>query len=385
MVQGVECYHVNVRLSRNLEDIGDFRIQKIFHLIRCCLSAIYLRFRHGVTNFYYVPAPGKSLALVRDWIVFSLCRPFFKRFVFHWHAAGLAIWLNRRLRFPTQSITRRLMKNVDLSIVLSQFSHIDPETLLPKRIELVRNGIPDPCPDFEKAVLPRRQARLAMRRRLLSGQSPSNGESSDVNGSHLFKVLFLAHCSREKGLFDTLDGVALANERLDRARSPIRVHLTVAGEFTRPRERAEFERRVRQPDLQLTDAEDGSRQTATLPAVHYAGFVGGEMKHRLFAESDCFCLPTYYRAESFGLVLVEAMAFGLPIIAARWRSIPEILPEDYPGIVPVRSPEMIADAILHWLNAASLEPLRSHFLRNFTVDRHLSRLAEAIRGIETGP
>ena len=44
-------------------------------------------------NFYYVPAPGKRVALYRDWLVMLLCRPFFKNIILHWHAAGLAKWL----------------------------------------------------------------------------------------------------------------------------------------------------------------------------------------------------------------------------------------------------------------------------------------------------
>ena len=74
------------------------------------------------------------------------------------------------------------------------------------------------------------------------------------------------------------------------------------------------------------------------PCVTYAGFVFGPAKQRILTESDCFCFPTYYYAESFGLVLVEAMAFGLPVITTRWRSIPELLPQDYPGFVDIRSP-----------------------------------------------
>ena len=50
--------------------------------------------------------------------------------------------------------------------------------------------------------------------------------------------------------------------------------------------------------------------------MRYCGFVAGEEKRRLFRESDCFCFPTYYPAESFGIVVIEAMAFELPVVAA---------------------------------------------------------------------
>ena len=47
------------------------------------------------------------------------------------------------------------------------------------------------------------------------------------------------------------------------------------------------------------------------PMVDYRGFVSGAGKEEVFRESDCFCFPTYYAAESFGLALVEAMASAI--------------------------------------------------------------------------
>ena len=55
---GITCYHVNARLSRNLEDIGEFRPQKVLLLLSYCLQAIWCRFRYGVTTLYYIPSPG---------------------------------------------------------------------------------------------------------------------------------------------------------------------------------------------------------------------------------------------------------------------------------------------------------------------------------------
>src|SRR3974390_1492332 len=45
---GGECYHVNARVSKELEDIGDFRVSKLFLLFGYCFKAIWYRFRYGV-------------------------------------------------------------------------------------------------------------------------------------------------------------------------------------------------------------------------------------------------------------------------------------------------------------------------------------------------
>ena len=135
----IECYHVNARLSRKLEDIGDLRIGKFILLLGYCLQAIWCRFRYGVTSFYYIPAPGKRSALYRDWLVMFICRPFFSRMILHWHAAGLAKWLEVVVGMRYRSLTYRLMKQVDLSIVLSQYNRADAEKLFSRQIKIVSN------------------------------------------------------------------------------------------------------------------------------------------------------------------------------------------------------------------------------------------------------
>jgi glycosyltransferase involved in cell wall biosynthesis len=273
--------------------------------------------------------------------------------------------------------TYRLFRPVDLSIVLSKNVIADAEKLLSRRIYIVNYGIPDPCPDFVESVLPRRKARFAARAKWLNGEMPDSGELDRAGDDpQLIKVLYLAHCMKEKGLFDTLAAVALANADLLRKNSPVRLHLTVAGEFVNPADQIEFRKRIEQPDLQTGSG------SAAKPCVTYIGFVSGERKWNAFVESDCFCFPTYYHAESFGLVAVEAMAFGLPVVTTRWRSLPEMFPPDYPGLVPIHSPGEVAAALLKLAARETGESLRENFLNRFTVERHLEKLAEALHSVE---
>jgi glycosyltransferase involved in cell wall biosynthesis len=369
---GIECYHVNVRLSKRLEDIGDLRLGKLVLLLGYCLQAIWCRFRYGVRNLYYVPTPGKYSALYRDWIVMLICRPFFKRVVLHWHAAGLAKWLELVVGMRLRSFTYRMMKQVDLSIVLSKYNRADGEKLFSHRVKIVANGIPDPCPRFVEEVLPRRRARFAARRKLLSGQALDAADRRDTDGDpEVIKVLYLAHCTREKGLFDAIAGVALASQRLRQRQAPVSLRLMVAGDFVTAEDKAEYARWVAAPEL--------------AGIVQHFGFVRGAQKNRLLREADLFCFPTFYFAESFGLVLIEAMAFGLPILATRWRSLPELFPADYPGLVEVRSPEQIADRLLALVTTETGEGFRDVFLRSYTLERHLANLAEALKQIEPSP
>ncbi|PWU15582.1 MAG: hypothetical protein C5B50_15220 [Verrucomicrobia bacterium] len=408
---GIECYHVNARLSKKLEDIGDLRLSKFFLLMGYCFQAVWYRYRYGVTTLYYIPAPGKRSAVLRDWMVMVLCRPFFKRLILHWHASGLARWLEMVVQMRTRALTYRLFKRVDLSIVLSNYNRADAEKLFSRNIKIVPNGIPDPCPDFETQILPRRKARQAARRKLLAGHSLTAADQENTDGDpRLFRILYLAHCTREKGLFDTLEAVALANAHLAWFKFPIRFHLTVAGEFIAAEEKQEFMARIAREDLQLPmsffpvqsrDREGASRERASgaaVPepahprhpdtpanswvAVDYKGFLLGPDKTRIMAQSDCFCFPTYYHAESLPLVVLEGMAFGLPIISTRWRSIPELLPRNYPGLVDTRRPDQVAAALSQMLGRDSGEELRAAFVANFNLRSHLNSLAAAIHSVE---
>jgi glycosyltransferase involved in cell wall biosynthesis len=364
----IKCYHVDVRLSQRLEEIGDMRLGKIFLLFFYCLQAIWCRFRYGLDTFYYVPTPGKTSALYRDWLVMLLCRPFYKRLILHWHAAGLAKWLETCTNIRARGLTFRLMKAVDLSIVLSRYNRADAEKLFPKRIEVVSNGIPDPCPDYENSVLLRRKARLAARQRLFAGEPPNTAEPAKTLGDPLVvRVLYLAHCTREKGAFDAMTGVALANKKLSEQGSPMVLRLTVTGTFVTPDDKAEFNRLMKEHPI--------------AGCVEYAGFVSGAQKEQLLRDADIFCFPTFYPNENQPVNLIEAMAYGLPIVTTRWRSLPELFPAGYTGLVDVRSPEQIATGLIESLTEDG-EMLRGLFLKNFTLESYLSGLASAFHSLE---
>jgi glycosyltransferase involved in cell wall biosynthesis len=350
----ITCYHLNARYSSGADDIGRVRIGKLFLVLRYSILAIYWRFRFGLDCLYYVPAFPRRAPIYRDWIALGLCRPFFKKTIYHWHAVGLGEWLSREARPWERWITQRTVGFPDVSVVLRPYNRADAEHLGPKRIDVVSNGIPDPCPRFDVEVLPRRLARIAARGRLLAGQPLGASELAAAGAdAHIFRVLFLGLCYSGKGLFDAVEAIAIAHQQLRGSR--VRVRLTVAGPFRSAAERAEFDQRIQRPDL--NDAGE--------PIVEYRGFVSGAAKERVLVDSDCLCFLTRM-PESFGLVLLEGMAFGLPLIATDWRNLPEILPPKARGIVEPHAPHQIAAAIVDHLTAGYDPQLRSWFVAHYT-------------------
>ncbi|HEX5398476.1 MAG TPA: glycosyltransferase family 4 protein, partial [Verrucomicrobiae bacterium] len=171
-----------------------------------------------------------------------------------------------------------------------------------------------------------------------------------------------------KGAFDAIEGVALANQQLAAKKSPLRFRLTLIGAFASATEEKELRGLIQQRGLQF--------------AVDCLGFVSAERKEAALRDADLFCFPTYYSAENQPGNLIEALAFGVPIVTTRWRSVPEMLPPGYSGVVDPKSPAQIADALQRLVVMDLAGPLRSTFQSRFTIERHLAGMAEALRSVE---
>ncbi len=95
--------------------------------------------------------------------------------------------------------------------------------------------------------------------------------------------------------------------------------------------------------------------------VNFTGYVSDEDKPRYFASAHVFCAPAI-GGESLGIVLLEAMASGAPIVASDIKGYATVVTHGVDGILtPPRQPGELADAISHLLEN---EPLRRQFIQN---------------------
>jgi glycosyltransferase involved in cell wall biosynthesis len=122
-----------------------------------------------------------------------------------------------------------------------------------------------------------------------------------------------------------------------------------------------------------------SQELGLAEQIVWLGFYEGI--HEIFKAIDLLVLPS--DEESFGRVLIEAMAARKPVVATAVGGIPEIVIDGVTGfLVPPRSPADLAQAIIRILNAPPLAEAMGQAGRR-RVEEHFSasRYVDSIEGV----
>ena len=120
--------------------------------------------------------------------------------------------------------------------------------------------------------------------------------------------------------------------------------------------------RERHPDTRFIFVGEGRLRAgfqnfvkqARWPDVVFTGYVSDEEKLRYFASSHVFCAPAT-GSESMGIVLLEAMASGIPVVASNIQGYTTVVTSGVDGLLtPPRDSEGLANAISSLLKDESL-------------------------------
>jgi len=122
--------------------------------------------------------------------------------------------------------------------------------------------------------------------------------------------------------------------------------------------------------------------------VHFEGHVGHDHLPRYYASADVFCSPAR-GGESFGLVLLEAMASGVPVLTTDLPGHRSVITPGVDGIaVPPRDPDALAAALRRLLADASLRATMGargvERARAFGWERIVDRLEAIYRSLAPG-
>ncbi len=102
------------------------------------------------------------------------------------------------------------------------------------------------------------------------------------------------------------------------------------------------------------------------PLIEFIDEIGASEKQDFLGNAKALLFPIEW-PEPFGLVMIEAMACGTPVIAHPFGSVPEIIPDGTAGFL-VRSVDEAVEAVKR-LGEIDRRECRRHFELNFTDQR----------------
>jgi hypothetical protein len=158
-------------------------------------------------------------------------------------------------------------------------------------------------------------------------------ERSPRVGDGKFRILYVSRLEKRKGTRALLDAIPRVVDRHPE------VELVLVGSD-----------RPHAPGGRLHRDYFAERHARYSKHVRFLGFLPQAEIERWYRDSDLFVVPSVY--ESFGLVYVEAMSRGLPVIGGNAGGIPEVIADrktgylvagDDPGEVARRIVELIED------------------------------------------
>ncbi|NWF79027.1 MAG: glycosyltransferase family 4 protein [Chloroflexi bacterium] len=333
----IRLRHVPLVFSRELHEVGRLRFAKLLQLPFVVVRIWWARLRFCARVLYYPPAGPNMVPVLRDIVILLLTRPFFPVTVFHFHAGGLGAFI-QRLPIPMRLLARAAYGRPDLVIRLSAATPNDGTALGARAEAIIPYGIADLYPDGPPPRLPlvNRPARL----------------------------LFVGALRPTKGVLIAVDAVrrllaAGHDVTLDLVGDPISVA---------------FAEQLRSA---IEAAGLGER-------VRLRGVLTGAAKDAVYAAADIFCFPTFYEAEAFSVVVIEAMLHALPVVATRWRGLTDLVAEGVSGLlVPPCDPQAVADAVAVLLtDPAQLQRMgaagRALYLERYTLAAYRARLEAAL-------
>ena len=176
------------------------------------------------------------------------------------------------------------------------------------------------------------------------------------------RLLYVGRIAREKGLYETLQALRLANELGVDAR------LVVAG-----------------GGEELPNLRRYAHALGLGSRVSFPGPAFGARKVKLFHACDIFLLPSY--SEGLPYALLESMAAGVPVLTTPVGAIPDVVTDGTHGsLVPPRDAKAIATALaalgadrekLAWMSRACRRRVRAAF----SIDRVADAFATLYRAL----
>jgi glycosyltransferase involved in cell wall biosynthesis len=117
--------------------------------------------------------------------------------------------------------------------------------------------------------------------------------------------------------------------------------------------------------------------------IEWVGELGFEAKHRLYQKAKAFIFPILWE-EPFGLVMIEAMACGTPVVAFANGAIPEVVKDGLTGfVIPENDEYRMAEALKN-IGKIKRENCRKYVEENFSVGKMVNGYETLLNQLSKG-
>ena len=273
----VTLVHIPMLFSKDSSAQGKISLHKVIALLDLVVRTYSARFKKGIRFLYFSPGGPTPSAVIRDCIYLLAVRPIMRGVMLVFHSSGVAEYI-QQMPLPVRVVLRSGFSRAQLAVQLSANAPPDGVLTLAHETRIISNSVLDEA-----------------------------GAWFCRKPSDVLRILYVGLVTRGKGIEDML----LAGR--DLSENGIRFALTLVGSF-----------------CSLLEEQEIREVAASLPvgSVEFLGPLSGEAKRSVFRANDVFCFPSLWHTETFPLVLLEALSFGMPIVASRWRGIPDLLGQD---------------------------------------------------------
>jgi glycosyltransferase involved in cell wall biosynthesis len=326
---------VEKTFSKTIEDIGKLSILKILKVPIITSRLIYhlIKNKYDLCIYFFSIRPPSIFA---DAFFLFFIRMFRVKYILYLHAKGL-IDLNEKVGWPLRSFVRKSISFSSGALVLGERLKKDITHLIPnENLFVLPNAIPD---------------------------IGSINYKNSYKEKYPVKILYLSNIDPKKGPIEFLKMAQKINKIVKD------VQFILAGPCTSDQFFSEIKEYILNENL--------------IDNLVLTGPVYGEQKERLFRGCDIFVFPTH--DEAFGLVNLEAMRAGLPVVSSNEGSIPEVIIDGVNGfIVDPKDIDMLTDRVLKLINDHELRTQmgkagREIYEKKFTINSYRKRLAEGLK------
>lgn len=332
---GYDIKIVEKNFSKKIEDVGHPSLIKILKIPLITSTLFYQLAKNKFDLcFYFLSLWPPSIYVDAFFLLFI--RMFRVNYILYMHGKGL-VDLDKKIGWPPLRVFVKKAISYSLgAMVLGERLKGDISSLVPnKHLFVLPNAIPDVISKKHKNI-------------------------SNEKGP--LKILYLSNIDPKKGPLEFLKMARKINT-IDKT-----VQFFLAGPCT--------------SEKFLSDIKEYIINENLSDCIVLTGPVYGEKKESLFKECDIFVFPTH--DEAFGLVNLEAMRAGLPVVSSDEGSIPEVVIDSVNGfIVNPKDIDMLTDRVLKLILDAELRIKmgtvgRQIYEKKFTINSYQKRLEQGL-------